>query len=319
MRVGKKIRYYRKMYCLTQDDIGEACSVDRSTVANWEAGNRRPNYYYLKILSILFNVDLDVLDDDNISPIKLDNYKFIKHNIGKCFVNIENDDFLNINNYIEFSSTFSKDITFNSSLIEKITNTDITNKVFPKYNPFKHKVINPSIPASIYKMVMSIAMIISIVILIPFGLLKKDLSQSFIPDNIDEVVLTIEYERTSTTYNLTKIESSISNGVYKKYDFYDKNAKNLFIIESISIPSNYKNSDSLWIEHNICFISFTCNSDSFNGYIESIMTKTIMHSANHIKISKDYSKPYIETPGIYDIVFYTSNNLYYIGAFLNEF
>ena len=257
MRVGKKIRYYRKMYCLTQDDIGEACSVDRSTVANWEAGNRRPNYYYLKILSILFNVDLDVLDDDNISPIKLENYKFIKHNIGKCFVNIENDDFLNINNYIEFSSTFSKDITFNSSLIEKITNTDITNKVFPKYNPFKHKVINPSIPASIYKMVMSIAMIISIVILIPFDILKKDLSQSFIPDNIDEVVLTIEYDKTITNYTMNKIINKQQTIIFEKYGFYDKNSKNLFVIESISIPSNYKSSDISWIGNQKYFLSFS--------------------------------------------------------------
>lgn len=315
MRVGKKIRYYRKMYCLTQDDIGEACSVDRSTVANWEAGNRRPNYYYLKILSILFNVDLDVLDDDNISPIKLDNYKFIKHNIGKCFVNIENDDFLNTNNYIEFSSTFSKDITFNSSLIEKITSTDITNKVFPKYNPFKHKVINLSIPASIYKMVMSIAMIIFIVIFIPFDILKKDLSQSFIPENIDEVVLSVKYNTSINEHNLNKIEETNYYNFFEKYSLSGENIDNLFFVDNMDILTN----DSLWNKNDIIYINFFYSKNNSNFAIKNSKTKLINQITNTIKIDFKANVFYIESPGIYDIVFYTSNNLCYIGAFLNEF
>ena len=37
------------------------------------------------------------------------------------------------------------------------------------------------------------------------------------------------------------------------------------------------------------------------------------------KLFENNNQPYINTPGIYDFIFYTSNNSYYIGAFLHEF
>ena len=283
MRIDQKLKYYRKLFNLTQDDVGEACSVDRSTVANWEAGKRKPNYQYLKVLSILFNVDLDVLDDDNLSPIKLDSYKFIKHNINKYKLKLENDDFLCINDYLEISSSFADYATY--VRYEKVKHS--------QYNPIKHKVVKHSIPVSIYKMVISMAMIVSLLVLIPFNILKKDFSESFIPENIDKVVLTIETDITNKQYQLEKIDFLQYNKYSTYYNFTSNNIK--------------------------CFLSFKCYNVVLSDIIKFKYIKVIDNINNYINLDSNYSKPYINAPGIYDFIFYTSNNSYYIGAFLHEF
>lgn len=309
MRIDQKLKYYRKLFNLTQDDVGEACSVDRSTVANWEAGKRKPNYQYLKVLSILFNVDLDFLDDDNLSPIKLDSYKFIKHNINKYKLKLENDDFLCINDYLEISSSFANYATYVK--YEKVKHS--------QYNPKKHKVFKHSISVSIYKMVTSIAMIVSLLVLIPFNILKKDFSESFIPKNIDKVVLTIETDITNKQYQLEKVDIFQYSTLSNYYDFSSSNIKNLFVYNSISILIDNSNDDFQWSENFKCFLLLDyCNKD-FMKRITFNNIKTINCNNNYINLDSNYSKPYINTPGIYDFIFYTSNNSYYIGAFLHEF
>lgn len=309
MRIDQKLKYYRKLFNLTQDDVGEACSVDRSTVANWEAGKRKPNYQYLKVLSILFNVDLDFLDDDNLSPIKLDSYKFIKHNINKYKLKLENDDFLCVNDYLEISSSFANYATYVK--YEKVKHA--------QYNPKKHKVFKHPISVSIYKMVISIAMIVSLLILIPFNILKKDFSESFIPENIEKVILTTNINKSIQDYELDKVFNDYSKSLINKHYINNSNISNLFILENIKVSASSVNIYENWFEYTKCFISCVCFYNTHSNASETIHLKTIPDNANLIIITQQYDRPYINTPGIYDFIFYTSNNSYYIGAFLHEF
>ena len=81
MEQNEKIKYYRKLLRLTQDEVGDACSVDRSTVANWEAGSRKVNRVYIKILTALFGLPPYELErTEHSSESKLVDYK-MKNNI----------------------------------------------------------------------------------------------------------------------------------------------------------------------------------------------------------------------------------------------
>jgi transcriptional regulator with XRE-family HTH domain len=57
---------------LTQQDIAEACGVDRSTVANWETGSTYPDARRLKDLARKLGVTVDQLlaepEDDQPEP-----------------------------------------------------------------------------------------------------------------------------------------------------------------------------------------------------------------------------------------------------------
>lgn len=309
MRIDQKLKYYRKLFNLTQDDVGEACSVDRSTVANWEAGKRKPNYQYLKVLSILFNVDLDVLDDDNLSPIKLDSYKFIKHNINKYKLKLENDDFLCINNYLEISSSFANYATYVK--YEKAKHS--------QYNPIKHKVFKHSISVSIYKMVISIAMIISLLVLIPFNILKKDFSESFIPENIEKVVLTTKTNELVNNYEFKKTFKNHLIILNYKLNLNNERIKNIFVLENIKISASDTDIDENWFENTKCFLSLVYYHEGFRNSLYSSDLKMIKNTDNFILTDGEYDQPYINAPGIYDFIFYTSNNSYYIGAFLHKF
>ena len=309
MRIDQKLKYYRKLFNLTQDDVGEACSVDRSTVANWEAGKRKPNYQYLKVLSILFNVDLDFLDDDNLSPIKLDSYKFIKHNINKYKLKLENDDFLCINDYLEISSSFANYATYVK--YEKVKHS--------QYNPEKHKVFKHSISVSIYKMVTSIAMIVSLLVLIPFNISKKDFSESFIPENIEKVVLTTKTNELVNNYEFKKTFKDHLIILNYKLNLNNESIKNIFVLENIKISASNTDIDENWFENTKCFVSFVCYYDKLYNSISSKDLKPIKNIDNFILTNGEYSQPYISKPGIYDLIFYTSNSSCYIGAFLHEF
>ena len=56
-----KIRYYRKLNKLSQQDVADYCHVSREAVANWEGGHRLPNIMIIKDLAKFFNVTVSQL------------------------------------------------------------------------------------------------------------------------------------------------------------------------------------------------------------------------------------------------------------------
>lgn len=60
-KFGEVLKDLRKKNKLTQDKIGKLVNVDRSNVANYEAGKRQPTIESLIILSDFFRVSLDYL------------------------------------------------------------------------------------------------------------------------------------------------------------------------------------------------------------------------------------------------------------------
>lgn len=55
------IKRRRQELRLTQQDVAEACGVDRSTVANWETGQTYPDARRLKALAKVLDVTVDEL------------------------------------------------------------------------------------------------------------------------------------------------------------------------------------------------------------------------------------------------------------------
>lgn len=61
MLLGEIISELRKDYGLTQEDLATKLNVSRSTVANWETGNREIDLQSLVKVANIFNVSCDYL------------------------------------------------------------------------------------------------------------------------------------------------------------------------------------------------------------------------------------------------------------------
>lgn len=61
MIIGQRIKEYRKIYNLSQDDLSEKLFVSRQTISNWETGKTYPDIQIIISLSLLFNVSLNEL------------------------------------------------------------------------------------------------------------------------------------------------------------------------------------------------------------------------------------------------------------------
>ncbi|MGX4645718.1 helix-turn-helix transcriptional regulator [Holzapfeliella sp. JNUCC 80] len=53
------IKYIRKTYNLTQEELGSKLNVSRKTISAWENGRAKPDIEYLNTLSTLFNISVD--------------------------------------------------------------------------------------------------------------------------------------------------------------------------------------------------------------------------------------------------------------------
>lgn len=71
MEVGKRIREYRKIYNLSQEQLAEKIFVSRQTVSNWENNKTYPDIQIIVSLSILFNVSLDELIREDLEEMKM--------------------------------------------------------------------------------------------------------------------------------------------------------------------------------------------------------------------------------------------------------
>ena len=56
-----RLRELRRKNGCTQSDLATSLGVSQSTVGNWEAGIRQPNFSTLKRLAKIFNVSVDYL------------------------------------------------------------------------------------------------------------------------------------------------------------------------------------------------------------------------------------------------------------------
>ena len=69
-KVGKFIKKLRKDNNLTQQDLAEKLSVTYQAVSKWENGKSIPDISTLKLISDIFNVNIDELLDGNKSKKK---------------------------------------------------------------------------------------------------------------------------------------------------------------------------------------------------------------------------------------------------------
>jgi len=64
MKFSEKLRKYRKVFDLSQEQLGEKINVSRQVITKWESENGMPEISNLKALADLFNVTIDYLLDD---------------------------------------------------------------------------------------------------------------------------------------------------------------------------------------------------------------------------------------------------------------
>lgn len=64
MTLGEKIRYARKCYGLSQEQLATKLCVSRSAIAKWETDKGIPDIENLKILSKILCISVDALLDD---------------------------------------------------------------------------------------------------------------------------------------------------------------------------------------------------------------------------------------------------------------
>ena len=56
-----KIREYRELYGLSQEELARRLGIDRSSVAKWESGCNKPTLNHLLELSKIFRCTIDDL------------------------------------------------------------------------------------------------------------------------------------------------------------------------------------------------------------------------------------------------------------------
>ena len=61
IKIGLKVSYYRKLKCMTQEELAEALYVSRTAISKWESGRGVPSIDSLKAISKYFSVSIDSL------------------------------------------------------------------------------------------------------------------------------------------------------------------------------------------------------------------------------------------------------------------
>lgn len=70
MEIGSQIRKYREKDQLSQEELAEKIYVSRQTISNWENNRSYPDIQNLMLLSVLFNVSLDELVNEDVDVMK---------------------------------------------------------------------------------------------------------------------------------------------------------------------------------------------------------------------------------------------------------
>ena len=66
LQLSKNLRFKRKEFSLTQEDISKMLNISRQAYSNYETGNRTPDLDSLIRLCQLFHLTLDELDNQNL-------------------------------------------------------------------------------------------------------------------------------------------------------------------------------------------------------------------------------------------------------------
>src|SRR5699024_4480669 len=69
-KMRRQIRMYRKRNQLSQEELAGKIYVSRQTISNWENNRSYPDIQNLMLLSVLFNVSLDELVDEDVDVMK---------------------------------------------------------------------------------------------------------------------------------------------------------------------------------------------------------------------------------------------------------
>lgn len=104
MKLSEKIKRYRKIFDLSQEQLAEKLNVSRQVVTKWENENGIPEISNLKALSDLFDVSIDYLLDDE---------KTIEYPVLKEKYELERN---NYNNRYDFAVNYLKNTYSDSSI-----------------------------------------------------------------------------------------------------------------------------------------------------------------------------------------------------------
>ena len=64
MKFNENLKYLRKQYGLTQEQLAEQLNVSRQAITKWESGQSLPDIENLKEISYIFSVSIDSLIGD---------------------------------------------------------------------------------------------------------------------------------------------------------------------------------------------------------------------------------------------------------------
>ena len=70
MEIGSQIRRYRERDQFSQEELAAKIYVSRQTISNWENNRSYPDIQNLMLLSVLFNVSLDELVNEDVDVMK---------------------------------------------------------------------------------------------------------------------------------------------------------------------------------------------------------------------------------------------------------
>ena len=70
MDIGNKIRAYREVCGLSQEELASKIYVSRQTISNWETGKQYPDIQNVLLLSVLFGVSVDELIKGDLEAMK---------------------------------------------------------------------------------------------------------------------------------------------------------------------------------------------------------------------------------------------------------
>lgn len=72
MNLGNKIMTLRKKNNLSQEDLSEKVGVTRQTISKWELEETTPDINQAKKLSMIFNISLDELVNNDVNSILIE-------------------------------------------------------------------------------------------------------------------------------------------------------------------------------------------------------------------------------------------------------
>ena len=88
MKLNEKIKKYRKIFDLSQEQLAEKLNVSRQVITKWESDNGLPDIENLKLLAKTFDVSIDYLLDENeevVHPVLRESYSLEKNNYSNRY------------------------------------------------------------------------------------------------------------------------------------------------------------------------------------------------------------------------------------------